>query len=328
MPTTDGHLPTRRPTVDGKCSNNNNNIAELNGASLQNRKQALHFISSAFFATTAGVLSSTISPSPSEAYDVDFPFELTDADDDKTVGLLIGKRSNVQQRKKEAEVAKKVMAQNLATFSAKKDLLPSATWGLALFFAAGSRSTPLATPLANMLYDETNEKWLQDRNAGLFSDLPLPFLLLLCFLFLIVGTIAQYTLLQLSEGDSVLIGQLAGVSLINAGFFEIGRIANGDKQMNRDEKDRAVLLNDEFDEFAEKRLKMGGNCHRSDIVKSFRRYYAKYRQVDSKEYPLTDREIEILIRFWNKQKNLGKAEMSSSGFYYGIQVNTDADVFG
>ena len=96
--------------------------------------------------------------------------------------------------------------------------------------------------------------------------------------------------------------------------------------MTRDEKDRAVQLNEEFDGFAEKRLRAGGNCHRTDIVKSFRRFYGKYRQAN-KEYPLTDLEIEKLLRFWNQKKNQGKAEMSSSGFYYGIQINTDADVF-
>mmetsp|Transcript_5157 Transcript_5157/g.12421 ORF Transcript_5157/g.12421 Transcript_5157/m.12421 type:complete len:178 (+) Transcript_5157:730-1263(+) len=162
---------------------------------------------------------------------------------------------------------------------------------------------------------------------GFFSAPPLPFLVLLGFVFLILGTATQYVLLQLAEGDSGVCGQLAGVSLIGGGFFEIGRIASGEKRMTRDEKDRAVQLNEEFNEFAENRLKPGGNCHRTDIVKSFRRYYAKYRQSDSQEYPLTDLEIEKLLRFWNQKKNQGKAEMSSSGFYYGIQINADADVF-
>ncbi|MGK3743792.1 MAG: hypothetical protein ACI90V_010651 [Bacillariaceae sp.] len=97
--------------------------------------------------------------------------------------------------------------------------------------------------------------------------------------------------------------------------------------MTRNEKDRAVQLNEEFDEFAGNRLRLGGNCHRTDIVKSFRRYYAKYRNADSQDYPLTDLEIERLLRFWNQKENQGKAEMSSGGFYYGIQINTDADVF-
>ncbi|VEU43619.1 unnamed protein product [Pseudo-nitzschia multistriata] len=97
--------------------------------------------------------------------------------------------------------------------------------------------------------------------------------------------------------------------------------------MTRDEKDRAVELNEEFGEFAEKRLQSGGSCHRSDVVKSFRRYFAKYRQADSQQYPLTDLEIEKLLRFWNETQNERKAEMTSSGFYYGIQINSDADVF-
>mmetsp|Transcript_24999 Transcript_24999/g.58995 ORF Transcript_24999/g.58995 Transcript_24999/m.58995 type:complete len:355 (+) Transcript_24999:127-1191(+) len=298
-------------------------MKESNNSSIQNRKEALRSI---FAAGTAGLLASTLSPSPSAAFDSTFPIELTDVDDRNKV-VTIGQRSNSQQRKENAELTKIKMDQNLASFNLKNDFLPSLTWGLALFFASGSRSNPLATPLANVIYDGKEEKWLEDRNAGLFSPLPLPFLVLLGFVFLILGTITQYVFLQLAEGDSGVCAQLAGVALINGGFFEFGRIASGEKRMTRDEKDRAVQLNDEFNEFAENRLKEGGNCHRSDIVKSFRRYYAKYRQADSQEYPLTDLEIEKLLRFWNEKKNDGKAEMTSSGFYYGIQINTDADVF-
>jgi len=278
----------------------------------------------------SGVLAATLgsNPSPSSAFERDFPAELTDADpDDKSLGVLIGRRRNSQQRKEQAVQSKLVMNQNLEGYGVESDLLPSATWGLALFFATGSRSNPLATPLANLLYDPAKEsnKWLRERNEGLFSALPLPFLGLLGVAFLGIGAAWHYALLQLSGGDGVLVGQLAGVALINAGFFEIGRIASGEKGMTADENDRAVQLDDEFDEFASKRLRQGGNCHRSDIVKSFRRYYAKYR-AESEEYPLTDREIEQLVRSWNAQKNPKKAEMSSSGFYYGIQINADADV--
>uniref|UniRef100_A0A7S4EFG2 Uncharacterized protein n=1 Tax=Pseudo-nitzschia australis TaxID=44445 RepID=A0A7S4EFG2_9STRA len=301
----------------------NNQIEELNSSTVQNRKQALRSI---FVASTVGILSATISPSPSTAFDSTFPVELTDIDDKNKV-VTIGQRSNAQQRKENAELAKIKMDQNLASFNLKNDFLPSLTWGLALFFASGSRSNPLATPLANAIYDEKEEKWLEDRNAGLFSPLPLPFLFLLGFVFLIMGTITQYIFLQLAEGDSGVCAQLAGVALINGGFFEFGRIASGEKRMTRDEKDRAVQLNEEFAEFAEKRLQQGGNCHRLDIVKSFRRYFSKYRQADSQQYPLTDLEIEKLLRFWNEKKNGRKAEMTSSGFYYGIQINTDADVF-
>ena len=121
--------------------------------------------------------------------------------------------------------------------------------------------------------------------------------------------------------------QLAGVTLLNGLFLELGRIASGEKQDTREENDRAMMLEQEFQEFATNRLQQGGNCHRNDVVKAFRRYYAKYRQQDSEEYPLTDLEIEKLLKSWNKIDNMDRAEMTSSGFYYGIQINQDADVF-
>jgi hypothetical protein len=166
-------------------------------------------------------------PSASNAFDRSFPNELTDVDqtDNTNSGVLIGKRSNAQQRKQQAQETKTKMDQNLASFTPKKDFLPSLTWGLALFFASGSRSNPLATPLANLLYKPEEEKWLQDRNAGLFAALPWEFLIILGMVFLALGTLTQYTFLQLSDGDSGVCGQLAGVALINGGFFEIGRIA-------------------------------------------------------------------------------------------------------
>jgi hypothetical protein len=264
-------------------------------------------------------------PRNAKAFDKTFPTDLSEGDE-QTKGITLGSRSNSMQRKQAAEQAKAKMNQNLVNFNVKNDFVPAVTWGMALWLLLGSRSNPLATPLANLLYDEKEEKWLQDRNSGLFASPPLPFLLLLTVVFLILGTITQFVFLQLADGDSGVCAQLAGVSLIGGGFLEIGRIASGEKQMTRDELDRAIQLKEEFNEFAEKRLIIGGNCHRSDIVKAFRRYHAKYRQAYSEDYPLTDLEIEKLLRAWNVRENQ-PAEMTSSGFYYGIQVNKDADVF-
>jgi hypothetical protein len=284
------------------------------------RKNVLHKL------LTAASSASLFPAAAANAFDKTFPTELTENDKDFNV-VTMGKRSNSIQRKQVAELAKAQMNQNLIEFNGNNDLVPSLTWGAALWLLSGSRSNPLATPLANVIYDETNEKWLQDRNAGLFASPPLPFLLLLGVVFLCLGTVTQFLLLQLAEGDRGVCGQLAGVALIGGGFLEIGRIASGEKRMTRDELDRAVKLKEEFEEFAEKRLIPGGNCHRSDIVKAFRRFNSKYRQADSEAYPLTDLEIEKLLRAWNERANEGKADMTSSGFYYGIQINKDADVF-
>lgn len=51
----------------------------------------------------------------------------------------------------------------------------------------------------------------------------------------------------------------------------------------------------------------------------------QYRQADDSEYPLNDLEIERLLRSWCRRK--GNAEMSSAGFFTGIQINEQADVF-
>jgi len=266
---------------------------------------------------------------PALGYDRTFPDELTESDKRSTV-ITMGSRLNSQQR---ATAAAALVESNQATirnFNLENDLGPSLVWGAALWFLSGSRSNPLATPLANLLYDPEEENWLKDRNDGLFAPLPAEFLFILSFVFASLGVVTEYLLLQLAEGDSAVCLQLAGVSLIGGATLELGRIASGEKRDTREEADRANQLRDEFAEFANRRLLEGGNCHRRDIVAAFRRYFAKYRQSDTTSdgsTSLTDLEIEQLIRSWNQVENRGRAEMTSGGFYYGIQINKDADVF-
>lgn len=282
------------------------------------RRQA--FMSLATFVTAA-----SLSPA-ANAFEKSFPDELTELDP-QPANIVLGTRSNSQQRATAAAATAQVQKQNLENFNVENDWLPSIVWGAALWLLSGSRSNPLTTPLANLLYDEKEEQWLKDRNSGLFAPPPLALLVVLGLVFVFLGIFTQFLLLQLAEGDSGVCLQLAGVSLIGGGALELGRIASGEKRATREDFDRNVQLKEEFDEFAEKRLLPGGNCHRSDVVSAFRRYYAKYRQKDSEDYPLTDLEIEQLLRAWNKFENFGKAEMTSAGFYYGIQINKEADAF-
>jgi hypothetical protein len=53
--------------------------------------------------------------------------------------------------------------------------------------------------------------------------------------------------------------------------------------------------------------------------------HSQYRQSDNDEYPLADIEIERMLRSWNRK--MGNQEMSSAGFFSGIQINDQADVF-
>lgn len=203
-------------------------------------------------------------------------------------------------------------------------LLRGGVWGSALWFLSGSRSNPLATPLANVLYNDQDEAWLKDRNDGWFAGLPPSFLIVLAVTFGLFGFGVDQVATMLADNDADVSLQLAGVSLIGGCSLELGRIASGEKKPTREEAYRSSQLETEFAEFAEKRLIAGGNCHRNEVVRAFRRYYAKYRQANSEQYPLSDLEIEQMLRNYCRQNGL---EMSSAGFYTGIQINSDADVF-
>ena len=254
-------------------------------------------------------------PIPAWAYQKSFPVELDMVDADLKT-----------PRQRAVEKEQQYKAKSLVTSSNPVNLgLGSLVWGGALWLLTGSRSNPLATPLANLLYSQDDEVWLQDRNDGLFAALPVPLLALLAVVFCLVGLGVHLLIISLAEGSVAISFQLAVVLLIGGATLELGRFASGEKKLTRDDFDRASMLEREFQEFAENRLKLGGYCHRSEVVQAFRRYYAKYRQADSAEYPLNDLEIERLLRDWNS-RNAG-AQRSAAGFYTGIQINADADVF-
>jgi hypothetical protein len=265
-------------------------------------------------ATTAVFLSSL--DSTANAYNkADFPMELKATD-----GAADGWQRKVDQINEEEFYRTSPLA--LGPLSVP---FSSFLWGSALWFLSGSRATPIATPLANTLYDEKDAPWLKDRNNGLFADFPAPFWILLVAVFAIAGLGLDTLVTTLGDGDRNISLQLAGVGLINGGALELGRIANGEKKVSREESDRDNLLEQEFQEFANSRLKFGGNCHRTDVIRAFRRYYAKYRQPDNPDYPLVDMEIQQLLRTWSRSFN--EVTMSPAGFYTGIQVNDQADPF-
>ena len=255
-----------------------------------------------------GGLALSISAASANAYEKAFPLELEAVD-----GAPDGR-----QRMKDKIMAKEAKRVTPAT-KPESALL----WSAALWLLSGSRSNPLATPLANVFYDEKEENWLKDRNDGLFANLPIPIYIALAILFVTMGIGTDALIVNLSDGDQNISFQLAGVSLIGGASLELGRIASGEKSDTREESDRASQLEEEFTEFAEKRLQPGGNCHKTDVIRSFRRYFAKYRQADDPEYPLTDLEIERLLKAWSRMRGI---DMSPAGFLNGLKVNQDADI--
>ena len=335
---------------------------------------------------TAAVIALTLStgvflfPSTAMAYERTYPGELNE---DYT--YLDGRQRQLDKiKQREANAVAPV------TLGPGYKPLSSILWGGALWLLAGSRSNPLVTPLANLVYsynndnnrkndreddDETemdnndwedkeesagiessiivngsetssaktistiptstasnevqpepsisnNRDWLQDRNDGLFADIPPTLYVILAVVFVSLGAVLDAGLMIATEGDRNVSLQLAGVSLISGASLELGRIASGEKGQTRSEAERAQQLEDEFQQFAMDRLKVGGNCHRSEVVQAFRRYYAQYRDDEL----LGDLEIEQLLKSWT-QRYCPRVERSAAGFYTGIQINTQADIF-
>jgi hypothetical protein len=275
------------------------------------RRKVLASMSAATTAVLLGSLDST-----ANAYDrQDFPLELKAID-----GEMDGRKRKLDKISEE-----EFYRTSPLTLGPLSVPFSSFLWGSALWFLSGSRATPIATPLANIVYEEKDTPWLQDRNNGLFADFPVPLWILLVAVFALAGFGLDTLITTLGQGDRNMSLQLAGVGLINGGALELGRIANGEKKPSREESDRDSLLEQEFSDFADSRLKLSGNCHRVDVIRAFRRYYAKYRQPDNPNAPLIDMEIQQLLRNWSKPLN--GVTMSKTGFYTGIQVNDQADAF-
>lgn len=313
-----GGLTMPSQSIVRACPGRNNGKIELKtkdeiiGSSTKyihlNRRESMGIAS-------AAISAAFLSPAKTaSAYEKAFPVELDTSAD--------GTRKNSRERALEAAAVPKPSPLESGPINLAAG---SVLWGSALWFLTGSRSNPLATPVANLLYNAEDEDWLQDRNEGLFAKLPAPLLIFLVFVFLLFGFGTHILAIYLVDGSVGISLQLAGVLLIGSGALEIGRIASGEKRETRDENERKVMLEKEFAEFAEKRLMAGGNCHRSEVVLAFRRFNPKYRQADNPDYPLNDIEIEQLLRKWNDKNSA--AQRSAAGFYTGIQINTDADAF-
>eukprot|EP00577_Skeletonema_sp_RCC1716_P015051 CAMPEP_0113382770 /NCGR_PEP_ID=MMETSP0013_2-20120614/6018_1 /TAXON_ID=2843 ORGANISM="Skeletonema costatum, Strain 1716" /NCGR_SAMPLE_ID=MMETSP0013_2 /ASSEMBLY_ACC=CAM_ASM_000158 /LENGTH=442 /DNA_ID=CAMNT_0000265297 /DNA_START=66 /DNA_END=1394 /DNA_ORIENTATION=+ /assembly_acc=CAM_ASM_000158 len=297
------------------------------------------FLSTMLATTTAALTTATTTTTAANAYEQAYPIELTSTPYGipETSSNSLTKLQQERLSNKKAKVAQtqneltndplglQQMLDNPKTFGLT--VSGATMWGLALWLVTGSRSNPLVTPVANVLFNEKEEEWLQDRNDGYFGDLPLSLMIILSALFVCLGVLLDRVVYFLAEGDAAVSLQLAGVSVIGGAVWEVGRLAAKEKAPTRVEYERDVLLYQEFDEFALKRLIVGqGSCHRSDVISAFRRYNPKYRRADSEQYPLADIEIERILRQWNRQFGSG-SEMSSAGFFSGITVDGAADAF-
>lgn len=301
-----------------------------------------------FYSAQAGV----VVVEPANAYEQAYPTELrstidTDEVENSSNSLTKLKEERVSQKRALLDATKRELHNDplgIDVFSSSngnvgETLVGASTWALALWFATGSRSNPVVTPLANVLYStkeyeengtvRTQNQWLTDRNDGYFSDLPPTLTALLSVVYIFLGVlIHRVVYFFVADGDADVSLQLGGVCAIGGAVWEVGRLAAKEKPVTRNEYDRDVELYKEFQMFASKRIIVGTSvtCHRSDVISAFRRYNAKYRSSDNAQYPLLDIEIERLLKRWNRESGSGR-DMSSAGFFQGITIDGSADVF-
>jgi len=268
--------------------------------------------------------SSLSSPQKANAYyETQFPENL---EYDGVADLSKLRKDRIGLKKQEQENNKKISSASVAASTTEEEISDelfsygSVIWGSALWLLSGSRSNPLILPIGNTLYNEDEEDWLNDRNDVLFSTLPKNYLFILFVIFIVLGCITDIIVRTVTE-DSTISLQFACTSFISGGALELGRIFSGEKRVTREYYDNEMMLQDEFKQFATSRLMPGGNCHRSEVVKAFRRYNSKYRQDDT----ISDLEIERVFRLWSQTTM--NINMSSAGFFTGMQINEDADVF-
>jgi len=366
---------------------------------LVERRAFLHNMLAATSAAAAGiaaiaVATTTAAADPAAAYEQSYPIEListpTDETENSSNSLTKLKEERLAARRAYVESTRREMRDDplgidvtsSSNVNFGETIAGASTWALALWFATGSRSNPIVTPLANALYGDDGDddgddddgggedageigatvdavarlgpqrrrrpegqerppprrrttsrnQWLADRNDGYFSELPPSFMAILSAVYIVLGVLVdRAAYFFVADGDADVSLQLGGVCAIGGAFWEVGRLAAREKPDTRTDADRDALLYGEFSEFASRRMIVGAGpsctCHRSDVISAFRRYNPKYRRADDDRYPLSDVEIERMLRRWNREYG-SKREMSPAGFFGGICVDPGADAFG
>ena len=340
-------------------------------------------------AASAGIAAIAVATTTAAAYEQSYPIELRSTPADETENSsnsltklreerLAAKRAHVESTRREMRddpLGIDAMSSS-GNVNFGETIAGASTWALALWFATGSRSSPIVTPLANALYGDggddedgdedadgigattvadavarlepqrrrpreqeeqpsrrtSRNQWLADRNDGYFSELPPSFMAMLSAVYIVLGVLVdRAAYFFVADGDADVSLQLGGVCAIGGAFWEVGRLATKEKPDTRTDADRDALLYGEFSEFASRRMIIGAGpsctCHRSDVISAFRRYNPKYRRADDDRHPLSDIEIERMLRRWNREHG-SKREMSPAGFFGGICVDSGADAFG
>lgn len=158
----------------------------------------------------------------------------------------------------------------------------------------------------------SREQWALDVADGFSYELPPPILGLMGLTFALVGLLVERGLL-LAIDSKMFVASVGGSLAIAAVFFELIRPP---LESRADHEQRQAEYG-EFEQFARAQLERatGASCHETDIVRSFRTFYPKYRAASGK---ISDTDIEGMMRRW------GRFERSPAGYYKGIALKPSA----
>eukprot|EP00325_Prymnesiales_sp_UTEX-LB-985_P019903 CAMPEP_0174760634 /NCGR_PEP_ID=MMETSP1094-20130205/108871_1 /TAXON_ID=156173 /ORGANISM="Chrysochromulina brevifilum, Strain UTEX LB 985" /LENGTH=258 /DNA_ID=CAMNT_0015966575 /DNA_START=138 /DNA_END=914 /DNA_ORIENTATION=- len=120
-----------------------------------------------------------------------------------------------------------------------------------------------------------DDEWLQDRREELAASAPLRVRALVLAPFLLAGLLVDRLLLVALEDPSFVLS-LGIIGCFGGGCLEVIR----EPLPSRSERDLSETLAEEFLIFSSTRLRLGGQCHESEIVSAFRQCYSKYRFAD------------------------------------------------
>jgi hypothetical protein len=157
------------------------------------------------------------------------------------------------------------------------------------------------------------EQWARDAADGFDFELPVPIVVCMVLLFGLLGLITERVLLLALDDSVNFVLSLSGSLAIAAAFFELIR----PRLESRTEFDENERRYEEFEAFASELLTRSpaASCHESDVVRSFRTFYPKYRAASGK---ISDKDIESLMRRW------GRFERTPAGYYKGISLKPNS----
>lgn len=212
-----------------------------------------------------------------------------------------------------------------------------------LFFPRAARPSDIVLPALGRLLGMEG-KWLDDFEKGSRGEFPATILAISVPIFLLGGaaveTLARFLYGSMSGDSSAFAFSIGVIGCIWAGVYEIGRVDTGDALRTREEDEERERVRQEFQDFAEKNIERCSetqSVNQVEIVRVFRRSYARHRRVDQ-EGSAPDELIIRALRLWyqssygtiddgygSRDSVLSKAPPpTASGFFKGLRLKSRA----